>query len=185
MLRRMAGIIARELRGHGSGSGKITKRFLGSITHKGAIWRFDSVDTLCPRVYEFADRYETAGGLLEIIQAEAVRRNYDVIACMAPENITRMEHLLIPELGLAFVTSRPGMEYVESPAAGSDWMRWHIQKIKLVSAFADGWPMCSVKKALPRFRRQRRPMTGWRAFITPMWILTVSGHRRRWRPDVC
>ena len=79
MLRRMAGIIARELRGHGSGSGKITKRFLGSITHKGAIWRFDSVDTLCPRVYEFADRYETAGGLLEIIQAEAVRRNYDVL----------------------------------------------------------------------------------------------------------
>ena len=115
MLRRMAGIIARELRGHGSGSGKITKRFLGSITHKGAIWRFDSVDTLCPRVYEFADRYETAGGLLEIIQAEAVRRNYDVIACMAPENITRMEHLLIPELGLAFVTSRPGMEYVGKP----------------------------------------------------------------------
>lgn len=96
-----------------------------------------------------------------------------------------MEHLLIPELGLAFVTSRPGMEYVGKPC----------RRIRL-DALAH-----PENKARLRFRRRmadvlreegvaalqeaKAAMTGWRAFITPMWILTVSGHRRRWRPDVC
>ena len=52
--RRVSGIIARELRGKGNQAGKTTRRFLGSITHRGYIWRFDSVDALCPKVYEFA-----------------------------------------------------------------------------------------------------------------------------------
>ena len=49
------GIITRELRRRGGEAGKTTRRFLGSITHKGYIWRFDSVDALCPKVYELAD----------------------------------------------------------------------------------------------------------------------------------
>ena len=113
--RRISGIMARELRGRGTGTGKITRRFLGSITHKGPIWRFDSVETLCPKVYELEDSYEQAGPLLAALCAEAVRRNYDVIACSAPEEPERLEHLLIPELGTAFVTSKPGMEYSGKP----------------------------------------------------------------------
>ena len=50
--RRVKGIIARELRGKGDQPGRTTRRFLGSITHKGYIWRFDSGDTLCPKGYE-------------------------------------------------------------------------------------------------------------------------------------
>ena len=113
--RRVQGIIQRELRTRGQGSGKTTKRFLGSITHKGYIWRFDSVDALCPKVYEFSDCWELAGESLAQLHHAAVKNGWDTIACMAPEDPARMEHLLIPGLGLAFITSRTGMDYGKKP----------------------------------------------------------------------
>ena len=113
--RRAKGIISRELRGKGNQSGKTTRRFLGSITHKGFVWRFDSVDTLCPKVYELEDSWGLAAGLLERFHHQAVKNGWDTIVCPSPEDLTRMEHLLIPGLGLAFVTSRPGMDYGKKP----------------------------------------------------------------------
>ena len=113
--RRFSGIMARELRGRGTGTGRITRRFLGSITHKGPIWRFDSVETLCPKLYELEDSYEQAGPLLAAVCAEAARRSYDVIACPSPEEPEQLEHVSIPELGVAFVTSKPGMEFPGKP----------------------------------------------------------------------
>lgn len=113
--RRVAGILARELRGKGNQAGKTAYRFLGSITHKGYIWRYDSVETLCPKVYEFCDSWELAGPLLERIHQAAVTRGWDTIVCAAPEAPQRIEHLLIPGLGVAFVTSRTDMEYGKKP----------------------------------------------------------------------
>lgn len=113
--RRINGIIARELRGRKGRHGKTVRRFLGSITHQGYIWRFDSVDTLCPRVYEFADSWELAAPYLEKIHAAAVEQGWDTILCVSPEAPDQAEHLLIPGLGLAFVTSRPGMDHGKKP----------------------------------------------------------------------
>lgn len=113
--RRVAGILQRELRGKGRESGRTTKRFLGSITHKGYLWRFDSVDALCPKVYELADSWELAGESLARLHRAAADNGWDTIACMAPEDPARMEHLLVPGLGLAFVTSRTGMDYGQKP----------------------------------------------------------------------
>ena len=113
--RRVRGIIARELRSRGDQRGRTTRRFLGSVTHKGCVWRFDSVDVLCPKVYEFADTWELAGGALARLHAAAVEKGWDTIVCPAPEDLSRIEHLLIPGLGLAFVTSCPGMDYGKKP----------------------------------------------------------------------
>ena len=113
--RRVRGVIARELRAKGDQRGKTTRRFLGSLTHKGCVWRFDSVDALCPKVYEFADTWELAGGALARLHAAAVEKGWDTIVCPSPEDLNRMEHLLIPGLGLAFVTSCPGMDYGKKP----------------------------------------------------------------------
>ncbi len=113
--RRVSGIIARELRRRGGERGRTTRRFLGSITHKGYVWRFDSVDALCPRVYEFTDGWELAGQGLARIHAAAAANGWDTIVCPSPEDPGRMEHLLIPGLGLAFITSRPGMDYGKKP----------------------------------------------------------------------
>lgn len=112
---RIKGIISRELRARGDQRGRTTRRFLGSITHKGHIWRFDSVDALCPKVYEFADTWELAGPALAQLHVAAVERGWDTIACPSPEDPDRIEHLLIPGLGLAFVTSCPGMDYGQKP----------------------------------------------------------------------
>lgn len=113
--RRISGIIARELRRRGGERGKTTRRFLGSITHKGYVWRFDSVDALCPRVYEFSDGWELAGEGLARIHAAAAAKGWDTVVCPSPEDLGRIEHLLIPGLGLGFVTSRPGMDYGKKP----------------------------------------------------------------------
>lgn len=113
--RRVEGILSRELRQKGEQNGRTVRRFLGSVTWQGYVWRFDSVDALCPRVYEFADSAELAGELFAQIRARAAERGWDTIACCAPEEPERIEHLLIPGLGLGFITSRPGMEYGRRP----------------------------------------------------------------------
>ena len=113
--RRISGIISRELRRRGGERGRTTRRFLGSITHKGYVWRFDSVDALCPRVYEFTDGWELAGEGLARLHAAAAAGGWDTVVCPSPEDLNRMEHLLIPGLGLAFVTSCPGMDYGKKP----------------------------------------------------------------------
>lgn len=113
--RRVSGIIAREIPRRGPERGRTLRRFLGSITHRGYVWRFDSVDALCPRVYELADSYELAGEAMEKLRRAASDRGWDSIACCAPEEPERTEHLLIPGIGLAFVTSRPGMAYGKKP----------------------------------------------------------------------
>ena len=113
--RRIEGIIARELRGRRGQRGKTARRFLGSITHKGYLWRFDSVDALCPKVYELEDSWELAAPYLARLHEAAVEQGWDTVLCMSPEAPDQAEHLLIPGLGLAFVTSRPGMDYGKKP----------------------------------------------------------------------
>lgn len=114
-LHRMDGIIQRELRGKGGEAGKTRRRFLGSMTYQGPVWRYDSVDALCKRVYELQDSWELAGDCFAKLHTAAVERGWNTIVCCAPEDPERMEHLLIPSLSLAFVTSRPGMEYGKKP----------------------------------------------------------------------
>lgn len=115
LMRRTAGIARRELSARGYEAGKTTRRFLGSITHKGYVWRFDSVDTLCPRVYELVDSREQAGAALLRLHAAAAGNGWDTILCVSPEDPNRPEHLLIPGLGLGFVTSGPEMNYGKKP----------------------------------------------------------------------
>lgn len=107
LMRRTDGIIGRELRGRGSGAGT-TYRFLGSMTCKGELCRFDSVAALCPKVYQLQDSFGLAAPMLERIRAAAAVRGFGCIACPDPEHMERLEHLLLPELGVAFVTVREG-----------------------------------------------------------------------------
>ena len=73
------------------------------------------MDALCPKVYEFADSWELAAPYLARLHVAAVEQGWDTILCMSPEAPDQAEHLLIPGLGLAFVTSRPGMDYGKKP----------------------------------------------------------------------
>ncbi len=113
--RRFRGIALRELRRKGAQRGRSVRRFLGSLTCQGYVWRFDSVEALCPRVYELRDAFGFAAPMLEGLRREAVSRKWDTICCMSPEAPENIEHLLIPGLGLGFVTTRAGMEYGGTP----------------------------------------------------------------------
>ena len=79
------------------------------------MWRFDTAGALCPKIYQIQDSYGLAWPMLERIYAAARARGFRAVVCPSPEHPDRIEHLLLPELGLAFVTSREGMVY-DGPA---------------------------------------------------------------------
>ena len=106
--RRGEGIISREIRGRGAGKPD-EYRFLGSATCQGPLWRFDSAEALCPRIYQLQDSYDLAVPLLEQLHDAARDRGFSAVLCPDPEHPRRLQHLLLPELGVAFLTSREGM----------------------------------------------------------------------------
>ncbi len=113
--RRVNGILARELRGKGQGSGRIDRVFLGGVTHLGDICRFDTVDALCPRVYALCDSAGLGARMLEAACTAARERGFDVIACPDPDRPRELQHLLIPERGLSFITTNVRMPYEGKP----------------------------------------------------------------------
>jgi len=132
LAKRARGILSRELpRARGSEPGRIEQRFLGAVTHLGPMCLFDTVLAQCPRVYELVDNYGLAHELLVHLLPAATAAGLDVVACpdhMAPD---RLAHLLIPERGLAFVTSTAAQPFPAKPfrrirldaAAGGEALR--------------------------------------------------------------
>ena len=113
--RRMNGILSRELRAAGRGNGRVVRAFLGGMTHLGDICRFDTVETLCPRVYELCDSAGLGAQALESVCAAARERGLDVVACPDPDRPRELQHLLLPEKGLAFVTTNARIPYEGKP----------------------------------------------------------------------
>lgn len=113
--KRARGILAREIKKTGREPGHGRQRFLGGITCRGEICRFDTAQALCRRVYELSDSYGLAHELLTHLASGAVAAGYDVIVCPSPMFPERMEHLLIPALSLAFVSSTSARPYPGRP----------------------------------------------------------------------
>ena len=103
--KRARGILSRELKGRGKGRGRIRQRFLSAVTHQGVLTEFGTVERQCRRVYELADTYGLGHLLLTHLLAGALAVGWDVIACPSPLFPDRLEHLLLPQLSLAFVTT--------------------------------------------------------------------------------
>ena len=105
LAKRAAGIISRELKKPGQGSGMAVQRFISAITHRGAVTLWDTVEAQADRVYELADSYGLAHHLLAPILSAALAAGHDAVACPDPMAPDRLAHLIFPELSLAFVTS--------------------------------------------------------------------------------
>lgn len=113
--KRARGILAREVKRSTTAAGTLRRRFLGAITCQGSLCLFDTADALCPKVYELQDTYGLASGMLTALAAGAVSAGHDAILCPSPLTPDRAEHLLLPDLGLAFVTSTPELPYPKRP----------------------------------------------------------------------
>lgn len=113
--RRTDGILARELRGEGTGSGRVDRAFLGGVTHRGEICRFDTVEALCPRIYAIIDSAGLGNEMLETVVQAAQAKHFDIIACPNPDRPRELHHVLIPEKGLAFITTNARNPYDGKP----------------------------------------------------------------------
>ncbi len=102
--KRAAGIIGRELKQPGTG-GRLERRFLSAVTHRGRVVLWDTVTALADRVYELSDSHGLAHHLLSPILTAALAAGHDAVACPDPMAPDRLAHLILPDLSLAFVTS--------------------------------------------------------------------------------
>ncbi len=114
--KRARGILSREVRTEGSGSGQAVQRFLGAVTHQGLVRFYDTAEALCKRIYVLEDSYGLAHLLLTHLLSGAAAAGHDVIACPSPMAPDRLEHLLIPGLSLAFLSASPALPYGKRPA---------------------------------------------------------------------
>lgn len=116
MQKRAAGILGREVRRQkGRAPGRVTQRFLSAVTHKGEITLFETAQAQCSRIYELSDSYGLSHTMLTYLLAGITAAGYDVVACPSPMAPERLEHLIVPELALAFLSSTsapvPGHPY--------------------------------------------------------------------------
>jgi hypothetical protein len=81
------------------------------VTHRGTLFLSGTVLAQCQKVYELTDRYGLAHPMLSVLLSGAVAGGYDVVACPDPMAPSRLAHLLIPQLSLAFVTAQPARPF--------------------------------------------------------------------------
>ncbi|PWL86010.1 MAG: hypothetical protein DBY17_07035 [Oscillospiraceae bacterium] len=84
-------------------------RALSAVTADGVVFYKDTVRALCRKAVILDDAYGPASGaLLAQLRKEILAKGYGVITCWcAMQPREKIDHLLVPELGLAFVTSGP------------------------------------------------------------------------------
>lgn len=90
-----------------SGKGTEHKRLLSAVTNLGVHTYSDTITELSDRVYLIKDEYGVSSRqLLEAIREALIKYGYDFYSCYCPMNPkTRLEHIIIPYLGVAFATA--------------------------------------------------------------------------------
>ncbi len=114
------GIISREIRG--SGSGKCTRhRFSSAISPKGYVSLFTGKDSDFEKTFVLEDNFGIGHFLLVPILKTAEDSGFKCTVCMNPLVPERIEHLIIPELSVSFITSCK-----EHPYTGSYYRRLRL-----------------------------------------------------------
>lgn len=116
LAKRARSILNREIpRQKARQPGQVKQRFLSAITHKGPVCLYGTALAQCGRAYVLTDNCGLAHELLIHLLAGATANGYNVVACPDPMAPDRLAHLLIPQLGLAFLTSTADLPFPGEP----------------------------------------------------------------------
>ncbi len=108
-IRCAARIAAREFGPSSETPGQEKRRFLSAITPDGLITFHETLQALCPRIYAVEDDYGAASRLFFAeLRERALAAGLDIVTCTCPlAPYDKIEHLIVPSLGLGFTTSNP------------------------------------------------------------------------------
>ena len=106
-------IAEREFKPVKTKSGKESVHFLSAVTNRGVYTFADTIKNICTRVFMIADDYGVVSRmLLHKLRAKALAAGYNVITSYCPLSpFDKIEHLLIPELDICFVTSNRAHDF--------------------------------------------------------------------------
>ncbi|MBR3691907.1 MAG: hypothetical protein IKL89_04340 [Clostridia bacterium] len=114
------------------GGGRVMRTFLGAVTPEGRRFFDHTVTGLCERVVVLEDRLGLAPFVLAPVLSAARGAGLLAIAGHCPLNPKKLEHILLPELGVAFVSATPDHPMA---AAGTRGVRTdHIPDKEYLSA---------------------------------------------------
>ena len=146
--RRVKGIAAREFPRKPK-AGSLRRCFIDAFTCQGFIRRYDTALALCPRVYLLDNALGYAPRMIALLQDAALANGYDVILCPDPLAPEKGLHLLLPELGLCFLSDSG-----ENPYGGQ--MHRHIR----LDALADTQLMKKERSQLRAIQRASASLLG-------------------------
>lgn len=97
---------ARHFPRRSASAGQEKVRFLSSINSQGMTFLSDSIPSLCPKLCLICDDCGGAAPLfLSALRSHALENGYSPITCFCPLSPhSKIDHLLLPELGIAFLT---------------------------------------------------------------------------------
>ncbi len=103
----VARLCIREFKDKKTGTGRVKHRFLSTVTESGVLFFTDTINKICDRIYVLQDDSGAVSSIIcEGILKTATEMGYDAYACHCPMSLTdRIDHVLIPQLKLGFVTS--------------------------------------------------------------------------------
>ena len=114
--KRASGILSRECRRKKNAQpGRVVQRFLSAITHKGPVCHYDTAFAQCSRIYELSDSYRLSHIMLSYLLSGFTQAGYNVVACPDPMFPQQPQHLLIPQLSLAFLSCPAGVSLPQKP----------------------------------------------------------------------
>lgn len=106
--------------------GREHKALLSGITPKGVVCFEETAKAFCDTIYVMEDHYGPVSNLLlHKIKENTLRLGIDVISCWCPMfPQQKLEHLIIPECGVAFLTSHHGNKLEITPTKRINSLRF-------------------------------------------------------------
>ena len=119
-------LIRREIAFSANPSPYYYRRYLSGITPRGVLVFWNTVRALCDRVYVINDEYGVGRYVLEELRTAAVLRRQNAVVCLCPLYEGEViEHLLLPDLRLAFVTSNAYHAFTDEPYKRINMQRFY------------------------------------------------------------